>query len=397
MFEGSKKWIILGVISLVAIVAFVFVNPFGYNDPTERTVITTYSGKQSVVFAAGPYWAGFFSTKAVYPNQISISYQKEEADWDLEENTIEIGLVEVPFNDPAKAYAKGITQYILPTDEAKMIEMHNAHRTVEGLVKRRLAPYTQECLSSCAQLMNTEMHYSGGRAQMAQDYLDQLRNGVFLLNVNEINVYDSVEKTSRKIYQTQRQLDKDKQPKRKFSSIKEYGIVVSDAQITGVDYESAIDSLIAKKLQSATQASISKQALMTAQQEALTAEAKGKKLVVDAEYREKVIQAVAVTKAKTKVELQEQYALEQKAAAAAAIEEAKVVRTNADAKSYANSRLVSAGLTPQEKAQFEMDTKIGVAKAWSGITLPTTYMNGGGSSNGAGFLESIIGAKLLDK
>jgi hypothetical protein len=57
--------------------------------------------------------------------------------------------------------------------------------------------------------------------------------------------------------------------------------------------------------------------------------------------------------------------------------------------------MVSAGLTPQQKAQFEMDTKIGVAEALSKIQLPATYMNGG-SGKDASMLESILGVKLLD-
>jgi len=72
------------------------------------------------------------------------------------------------------------------------------------------------------------------------------------------------------------------------------------------------------------------------------------------------------------------------------------VKTDADAKAYANTRLVTAGLTPQERAQFEKDTKIGVAEALSKIVLPTTYMAGGGGNSQASMLESILGVKLLN-
>ena len=77
-----------------------------------------------------------------------------------------------------------------------------------------------------------------------------------------------------------------------------------------------------------------------------------------------------------------------------AILAAQRVKTDADAKAYANTRLVTAGLTPQERAQFDKDTKIGVAEAISKIILPTTYMSGG-SNKEASLLESILGVKLL--
>ncbi len=35
-----------------------------------------------------------------------------------------------------------------------MIAIHNAHKTPEAFVQRRLAPYTVECLKSSAQLMS---------------------------------------------------------------------------------------------------------------------------------------------------------------------------------------------------------------------------------------------------
>jgi len=43
-----------------------------------------------------------------------------------------------------------------------------------------------------------------------------------------------------------------------------------------------------------------------------------------------------------------------------------------------------------------LKTRIGVAEALAGITLPTTYMCGGMNGN-TSMLESILSAKLLDQ
>ncbi len=103
-------------------------------------------------------------------------------------------------------------------------------------------------------------------------------------------------------------------------------------------------------------------------------------------------------KAETTVKLAEQDKLKQKIAAEASELQARKTRIDADAQSYANARLVSAGLTPLDKAKIEMDTKIGVAEALSKIVLPTTYMSGGNSgNNGTSMLESILGVKLLNQ
>lgn len=392
----NKKTIKIGIAVIFTLIFLVIVNPFSYNDPTERTVVTTQGGTQEVIFNPGIYYAGFFAKEVAWPNQLSVSYKDSTPVNKMEDNTIEIGQISVRFNDATTAKISGITQYILPSTEKEMLEIHNAHKTPEALVNRRLAPYTQECLQSSAQLMSSEMHYSGGRAQMVQDYLDQLKYGAFLLKVSTTSVYDSLEKAYKKNYEVIIQTDKNGQSKRKFSSIKEYAVTVGDAQITDVDYQAQVDNMLAKKIDAATAASISKQQLMTAQQQALTAKAQGEKKLVETEYAKKVEQTNQMVAAQTKVELAKTYRLEQEEAAKAAVFAAQKVRTDADAEAYKNSRMVSAGLTPWDKADFEMKTKIGVAEALSKVTFPSVYMTGKDASNTSSLIDALLSTKLLD-
>ncbi len=67
----------------------------------------------------------------------------------------------------------------------------------------------------------------------------------------------------------------------------------------------------------------------------------------------------------------------------------------ADAESYQNAKLVGAGLTPQERAEWEYKTAVGVAGQLKSLNLPEIYIEGnqGKSSNG-NLLESLIGADL---
>jgi hypothetical protein len=392
-----KKSIIIGLIALVGLIVFTFINPFSWNDASERTVVQQANGAQFVQYNSGVYYAGFFAKKTSWPNQISVSYQDSIANMELNDGTIEIGRVSIRFGaDATSAAVSGIVQYILPSVEEEMIAMHNAHKTPQSLVTKRLAPYTKECLQSSAQMMSSEMHYSGGRSTMSQDFGDQLKNGVFILKTTDRVVFDSLEGEKKKIYVTEPIIAKDGSIKRKVSSIKEYGISIADAAITDVDYEQRVDIMLGKKIDAATKASISKQELITAQQQALTSKAQGEKALVETEYRQKVQQTVEVVKAETQVKLAEQDKLKQKIAAEAAELEARKTRIDADAQAYANSKLVSAGLTPEMKAQFEMDTKIGVANALSKVTLPAYYAPGntGGTNN---ILDALLSTKLLEK
>jgi hypothetical protein len=395
----QKKYIIIGAAAILGLILMLTTfNPLGYNHGGERTVITQLDGTQFVRYETGTFYSGFFAKEAVWPNQISVSYSDSVPSNDFEDNVAEIGRVTVRFNDATTAKLKGIVQFMLPMDDSLMIEMHNTHRTPLSLVKRRLSPYTLECIQSSAQLMSSEMCYSGGQAQMSTDYLDQLRNGSFLLNVYTKNVYDSIERISKPIYVTEKQV-KGGQLMRKFSSIKDYGIGVNDAQITDVDYEIRVDDMLAQKIKASTDASIAKQQLMTAQQKALTAKAQGEQKLVETEYAKKVEQTTQMVAAETKVKLAETYKAEQKMAAEAAIFAAQKVRTDADAESYKNRQMVAAGLTPQEKAEFTLKMEQARWEGIKGMSWPTNYFGGGGNSGSQreDVLTALLTNKLIEK
>lgn len=384
-----KKVFLLGgaVLALILLISF---NPFSYNPAGSRTCVTQASGTQFVQFQTGVFWTGFFAKETEWSNQISVSYVADEADYDLTDNTVEIGKINIRFNDATTAKVSGITQYVLPSGEKEMLEIHNTHRTPESLVKRRLAPYTQECLQSSAQLLSSEAHYSGGRAQMVQDYLDQLKNGAFLLKVQENNTYDSIEKANKKVYTVVTQLDKNGAPKRKFSSIKEYEISVGDAQITDVDYQEQVDNMLAKKIEASTKASVSKQELMTAQQQALTIEAQGKAQLVKIEYQQKEAQTKAVVAAQTQVELAKQDLEKQGIALQGAKKEAEKIKVLADADAYKKQRSIQANGALEQKLEAYVTVSKAYAEALKSSNWMPTYMMGGSSMNAASNVNTMV-------
>jgi hypothetical protein len=392
-----KRSIILGVLIVISLILFLMINPFSWNDAGNRTVVERTTGDQIVQFAPGIFYAGFFAKEKEWPNQISVTYQAETPTMELEDNGIEVGKIQIRFSDATTADVKGITQYILPSDEKEMILIHNTHRTPVSLVQKRLAPYTKECLQSSAQLMSSEKHYGGGRAQMAQDFLDQLKDGVYLLRTEENLVYDSLEKEKKRVYQTEVQIDKKSgQAKRKTSSIKEYGITVADAAITDVDYEEKVDTKLVKIIDAATKSAISKQELMTAQQQTLTAKVKGEQALVEIEYQQKQEQTKQVVEAETRVKVAEQDRLQQKIAYEAAILEAKKIKELADAEAYSKSRIMQADGALEMKLKAQVEVQRVWADAFSkytGAVVPQFQTGGGATTNGALNFMDIMTAK----
>lgn len=392
-----KRTIALSVLGIIAFILFLIINPFSWNDAGNRTVVERTNGEQIVQFAPGIFYAGFFAKEKEWPNQISVMYQEESAKLQFEDNGIEVGQIMIRFSDATTAHVKGITQFILPSDEKEMILIHNTHRTPQSLVVKRLAPYTKECLQSSAQLMSSEKHYGGGRAQMAQDFMDQLKEGVFLLVTEENLVYDSLEMEKKRVYQTEIQYDsKTSAPKRKLSSIKEYGITVADAAITDVDYEEKIDEKLVKIIDAVTKSSISKQELMTAQQQTLTAKAKGEQALVEIEYQQKQEQTRQVVEAETKVKVAEQDKLQQKIAYEASVLEAKKIKELADAQAYARMKIMKADGALEMKLKAQVEVQKVWADAFSkytGAVVPQFQTGGGQAANGAINFMDIMTAK----
>ena len=398
---NQTKLIITGVIALIAIVVLGFINPFSWNDAGHRTVVERMNGEQIVQYTPGVYYAGFFSKTTEWPNQISVSYQDttkhQVEDYEINDGSIEIGRVEVRFGGgvPTTANVFGIVQYVLPVEEAEMIAMHNAHRTPQSLVAKRLAPYTSECLSSSAQLMSAEMHYSGGRATMAQNYLDQLQRGVYLLSTVEKTEFDSLTNETKKIYENIFQTDTAGSKLRKFSSIKEYGITVADAQITTVDYEQRVDDMLGKKIESATRASVSKQEAITAQQQAISAKAEGERNLITIEYQQKQEQTKQIVAAETLVKLAEQDKQKQRIAAEAAELEARKIRTLADATAYEKQKIMSADGALDKKLEaykYVMAEGFKAISDYQGAWVPSIISgaaNGGGNNAAFNMMEML--------
>lgn len=112
--KNYKKLIIYGIGLIFVLIFFSIINPFSYNDPTERTVITTQGGEQKVIFEPGIFYAGLFAHEQSYPNQIGVQYKADKEDLDLIDNTIDIGKTAIQFLGGATATVTGIVQFNLP-------------------------------------------------------------------------------------------------------------------------------------------------------------------------------------------------------------------------------------------------------------------------------------------
>ncbi len=370
LINDNRKWILYCMIFLGMILS---VNPFVHNSAGERTYVQDpIVGTEKIIFEPGYTWGGFFARTETYPDVMSTAFDKDNS-------------VAIRFNDATQATAQANVRWALPKDEGSMIDLHKSYRSSEQLATRTLEPYARECLAFSAQLMESETHYSGGQSKLKEDFRDQLLNGQYVLETKIEYVKDSLTKEEVKITDTNIRKDEKGLPIRIPSDVQTYGIKAVFAAVPNVDYEPIVDEKLQAKIDQSTRESIAKQELITAQQQALTEKAKGEQLIAKTRAEEEASKLQAVIQAeKAKLVAKEE------------AEKAKFIANKIEeegrAEAAKNLALVKAGLTPQEKAEWDYKTKVDVAKELAKVQVPSMVIGGG--ANGSSPMDAI-GIKFL--
>ncbi|BDS12530.1 SPFH domain-containing protein [Aureispira anguillae] len=381
--KGNGKWFIAGIVALLMVMVGVFVNPVGYNIAGNRQVIQTVTGNLWVRFEPGMFWSGFFSQTHTYPDVITIAFISEDA---LVQSEISVrnAPCRIRFNDAAEAYGEATVRWRLPMDGDEMIHIHKEYKTHGKLAETALSRYTAECLKFTAQLMESETHYSGGMAQFSEDFQDQLQHGQYLVDQIVELKNDSTTRETERHFIRKKRVDAQGNFVRNKSEIQQFKITLATATIDNIVYDAKIDEKLQKKIDASTRESISKQNLITAQQEASTAQAEGKRRLVEIEYEEKQKQTKEMVSAETRVQLSKKKLEEEKIALEAAKLEAAKIKALADAESYKTRAMMNADGALDKKLEAYIQVQQSWAEAfqnYNGALVPQIMTGGGSSKN----------------
>lgn len=392
MKNMKVKLAMWGGIVLMTLLLLLAINPFGFNEMGYRQVVETPTGNKYVVFNNGVYTKFPGSKATTYPNVITISHRGSNTG-----STVDGISIPVRFNDATEATAQTVVRFRLPDVEEDMLMIHMEYVSKDYLALKGLQPYTIECLKNSTQLMDSEQHYSGGRAQLSQFFQDQLEDGLFILDTQENFYKDTLTGETKRIYESKIRLNKDGEEVRKESDLKRFGITIASATIENVDYEQQVDDKLKKKIEASTREAVSKQNLVTAQQEAMTAEAEGRKRLVEIEYEEKQKQTQALVEAETEVRLAEKDKEKQFIALEGAKLEAQKIKALAEADAYAKQKMMQADGALEKKLETYKEVQGLWAQAFQNYKGDLVPKFQTGSSKGSGnagldFMQ-IMGAK----
>jgi len=271
-------------------------------------------------------------------------------------------------------------------------------QAVHNMVRQQVI----EAVKGVGPLMSSAEAYSDRKPEVAILARNMALNGIYASQVVVDTTYTKEDGDSTVVYTKRYDLKRNTKGQpiiTKSSILKQYNIAIPVFNVKDMDF----DNKTVKLIEARKDAQLAKQDAITAFQngqariakERATQEVEKIKQVTIAEKEAEVARiaaekekAVAVTKAEKEKEVARLNAEKAK-------QEAIAIDRKSTAEAMANKRKVAAGLTPQERAQWNYKTKVDVAKAIAdGIAqakYPTVYSAGSGNGKGsnAGLIDYL--------
>lgn len=313
------------------------------------------------------------------------------------------------FSDAIKAdIATAVVVGVETADEEVFLNMADRNRSESKLIFGRVLPNIDAALKNTCKLMDAQEYISGKASDFDRYFRDQLENGMYLVEeyqddveVPEIIGDTTTVRTIAKVTnnkQTRYRIKKDSQGNimrdNKSNTLRQYGIKIYQAQVTGIDWEKSFDARLDKQKNEVALTQLEKQ---EAERQYYTTKkeiAKGEAEKASERARLEKEQIKLTIAAETEAKVAEQNVIVERRQLEVEKLKAQSKKVAADATYYENAKRVQAGLTPQERAQVEKEIAIGVAAQLKELKLPSTYINGSGGKSSNGLLETLIGADI---
>lgn len=379
-----KKILYLGL-GLLVLILLIFSGKMVENvDNSEIVIIQSpFTGAVTVYTTPGPVMQNFgTATHYKKSNQFWFS-KKNDGGANVDES------IKIRFNDGGHAQIAGSVRWYMPADNKAILKLHTDFGSQQAVEQQLIRQVVTKAVFMTGPLMSSKESSAEKRNDLLSYIEDQSINGVYRTIQEDIKIHDDLMNTDKTVTIVRIEEDAKGPVRQEISAIKTYNVLLQGLSINSIEYDEEVERQIKVQQEAYMQVQTAIANSKKAEQDAITTELQGKAAAAKAKWEQEVVKAQAITQAQQEKEVA---ALE----AQTAVLQAQKVKTDADAESYKNAKLVNAGLTPQQRAEIEKETKIGVAEALSKMQLPGTYIAGNGNNKEASMLESILGVQLLE-
>jgi hypothetical protein len=370
-------FVVLAVVFLALARGIFQTNDAGYFQVKQAAL----TGNMSVRSTAGTYFQ-WFGTISEYKNVTTCGIGSHKGD-----GSANIEAVDVIFNDGSKAKISGLIRVKLPVTSEGAINLKREYAGgFDHFIQSGIVPIVNNAIKLSANLRSAQDAYTT-LALFQQAVEDQLRNGIYVTKSDKVSKTTSTgdieeQRVTVLVY------GDDGQPLRTPNRLQQLGCEVLECVIDVPQFDAKVEEMIAKRKDEAMKTELSKQEAIRAKQDALTAEQQGLANVAKAKYEKEVEKVQEVTTAQKLYEVAALNAKQED-------ENRKAAIFKGQGEAEAARLKVSAGLTPQEAAEWNFKTKVGVATALAGVKYPQILINGG-DNKGTNPMDAISIKFLMD-
>lgn len=414
--EKSPSFLLLFTrkISLIVagIGAFMFLSVwlFFYSEQGYQYYLIGPLGGRSAVYEQGFHWRGFSSVQP-WDKYFDIKGVKvDSAGNPIEDYTgVEgpmMGGVSIMFIDRVTADVFPYIRVQMPTDPEAFMALAEEFKTPQNLVMNTLIPTVREQVINTGYMYAGEDYVSGNASNFRQSIDEQLKGGGFAVDKKEYKdtIITAIQDDDRKIrdiktkYEVKKRTDKNGLPIRVPHDITRNKLIISQVIVDNLILEKKFKDKLSAQRDLSAQKIIEIQKVETSKAEQLRIVAEGERDKAKRRVEEELVQIKTLISIETKKKEEETKRELAEIALKTQRLESERLKVEYDAVAYTNRQMVSAGLTPQEKAQFQLDQAIGVAEQLSKIKLPEVYINGNSQDkSGNSILQDLLGAEVAKK
>jgi len=386
MFTFKKKHI-FAFLSVAVLALFLFMMPkIGEDVKNEQIVVNQapFTGNMYYWTSPGYKWQWFGRTTTYYKTQ-QLWFGSNN------EDGVQMGEpIPVIFNDASDGMIYGSLRVKLPLDTEHLARIQTDYNGMDRLMSDLVRPTVTKVIYASGPLMSAFESYAEKKNDLISYITDQLNNGVYRTRVITEETEDALtgEKKTTKIASL---IADENAPggyaRSETSPFSWYGLEIGQVAVSRIAYSEQVTAQISRQQEANMAVQTARAQALQAQQDAITVEEKGRAAATAAKWEQEKEKAVQVTKAEQEREVS------RLAAEKAEFDKKKII-AEGEAEAAANRAKVAAGLTPQERAEWDYKTRVGVAEALSNIQLPRVISSGSSSGSGNSAMDAM-GLKMM--
>jgi regulator of protease activity HflC (stomatin/prohibitin superfamily) len=428
--KKTLKWVGVGVLAIASYFT-VFDGLLYYNEAGYQSHIRTIWGTEKVVDTLGYAIKGFGSVTP-WPREMTAQSISDPSTLRIKGDFDGLGAslitsFPVTFLGGVTATVDSNVRIILPKGD-QFLAIARGYRNPENFISMALLPSMKNTLQSTAQMMTADEFYSGGRSEFASNFRDQISDGIFLVNRNEITK-SNPRATKTAILQAgteqgeygdnvttkfvTEKVMRDGVPVRLDQQFRKLGVQIAEASITDITPNQQFRDRMVNAQKSQADLSLARLDRSKEEEQKRLVTARGEREVEEKRQGSLKDQVEMTTQAETKRQLvlieagreKERAEIEKQTAQITydkAQIEAKTTKERADAEAYSKKALLLADGALKQKLDAWVETNRAWADASAKAPVPGVMLGGGGDGNGAGSRQAdlntymqVIAAKSL--